>query len=114
MMKYNVIECNRNHVSVYGFYSYCKRRCEIRGLDMERYVNFDTWSNPPLIILPKYTLAECDEEHKPYSMITPFYIHLYEHAAYNFIMRYDFETEKSGFGYMFLAEMKQALSKLKD
>lgn len=46
MQKNYEVECQRTNVTPKAFYEYCRKQSNKKGLDIESWVEFDSWINP--------------------------------------------------------------------
>ena len=107
-MKLYEVECERNNVSPKEFFNYCKKRMETKGADLETWIDsYDEWEKPlrPEQYHTNDHLDWDEPQREAYKML-PFEMQIFLQGSYNFIMEFEFDTEKKGHGYMYAVEMR--------
>lgn len=95
-------EIERTNVTPKQFFSYCKRSLNQKGFDMETWIDWDCWSNPPMT---------CDSENectltgkKEVCKMKPYDFQMFHQGCYNIIVTFDFYDERKGYGYLYMVE----------
>lgn len=92
------IEIQRNNVTPRVFFSYCKRQCKKRGIDLEDWIEYENFVDPIQVY------DDTEPNHNETCIIKPYEQHLYLKNNYNFIIEFEFWDDKTGFGYLYLKE----------
>lgn len=101
------LERQRRNITPREFYWQCKtdlkRRCNV---DLDDWVEYSEWINPTYPEPLRNFNHKCDDgtvcrESYKYQ---PYDIQLYLQNSYNFIMQFEFDDNKRGFGYMYVVE----------
>lgn len=103
------LERQRSNITPKEFYWIC--RTDLRrkfNVDLENWVEYSEWINP------SYPEELHKVEHKDTNgsqlesyKFQPYDIQLFLQNTYNFIMQFEFDTDKKGFGYMYVVEYQQ-------
>lgn len=99
-------EIERTNITPKQFFTYCKKQLEKKGINLEDWVDFETWVNP---FSPCDSASKHEDWEEPQFEIcrTKAYDwHLFLQKSYNFIMEFDFWDENKGFGYLYVMEHK--------
>lgn len=108
MQKIYEVECQRMNVTPKAFYGYCRKQSKKKGLDIESWVEFDSWINP--CRPEKYHINKHDDWEIPQIEglgLMPYEWHLFLQNSYNFIIEFEFDTETKGHGYFYALEYER-------
>lgn len=110
MNKLYEVEIQRSGISPKQFFSYCRREALRRtGVDvLPIWIDsFEDWTE-------NATGYSCDTYHEDWDepvheicRTKPYDYHYFITGAYNFIMEFDFDDDKSGHGYLYAVEYER-------
>lgn len=106
-MKIFEAEVQRRNVTPKQFFSYCKKVCERKRININDWTDFETWCEPIKECSVSNKHEDWETPQEEMCVIKPFEIHLYLQGEYNFIMEFDFFNDKVGNGYMYLSEKRE-------
>ena len=103
------VECQRNNVTPKEFFRYCKIKCKKQDLDIESWIEFDSWEEPTPLQRTEYHTNEHFDWEKPQRetiKIMPYDWQMALQNSYNFILEFEFDTETKGHGYFYVVETR--------
>lgn len=108
MEKKYEIEIHRSNVTPKQFFEYCKEQMEKRtGETLDNWIeSYEEWETPTM---PCNSTCKHEDWDKPTSEVCKlmsFDWHLFLQKTYNFIMEFEFDTERKGHGYMYAVEFE--------
>lgn len=102
------IEVQRSNITPKAFFAYCARVMQEQGANMEDWAEYDAWASENQ---PTYRNEDQHEDwDEPcYEICSagPYKMQLFLARAYNFILEFDFDTDKKGTGYLFALEFER-------
>jgi hypothetical protein len=102
------IECQRTGITPKSFFSYCKAQAAKKGVDIETWANYEDWTNEAIRNeRSESNHSDWDEPKREICQAMPYDWQLYLERAYNFILEFQFDDEKTGYGYMYLVEFER-------
>ena len=110
MEKLYEVEISRHNVTPRQFFTYCQKQMKKRtGYDLENWCeSFEDWEGKTI---PEYSdTCKHDDWDDPVLEICKtkaFDWQMFLGKAYNFIMEFQFDDEKTGYGYMYAIEYKR-------
>lgn len=103
------LERKRSNITLQEFYWQCKTDLKRRfSRDIEDWIEYAEWSNPTYP--EEFHRTEHENEDGTQTEIykfQPYDVNMYLQGIYNFIMEFEFDTDKKGHGYMYVVEYKK-------
>lgn len=103
------LERQRSNITPREFYWQCKTDLKHRfGRDLEDWIDYAEWCNPTY--LEEYHRTEHETAEGTQTEIykfQPYDVNMYLQGIYNFIMEFEFDTDKKGHGYMYVVEYER-------
>ncbi|MCI6649109.1 MAG: hypothetical protein MSH24_06225 [Lachnospiraceae bacterium] len=103
-VKYEV-ESERTEVTPKDFWRYCSKLMKKHGADIENWTTFEEFENPTTP--QEYTCNLHEDWDRPKTEIIklmPYDWQIFLEDTYNFIMEFEFDTERKGHGYLYAVE----------
>lgn len=101
------MERTRRNITPREFYWQCKTDLRRRfNVDLESWVEYSEWINPTYPEELKTFNHEMEDGSKQIESYKyqPYDMQLYLQDSYKFIMQFEFDDEKRGFGYMYIVQ----------
>ena len=96
------VEMQRSNITPRSFFTACTKAMQKKGADIADWTDYDSWTNDRQT--PYYSKEKHEDWDEPrceiYS-VAPYKIQMFLASAYNFILEFDFDTDKKGSGYLF-------------
>lgn len=105
------IEIQRSNVSPRQFFTYCKKEMFKRtGYSLDGWCDdYETWTGengtPDFYVESNH--EDWDEPKKEICSTKPYEWQLFLANAYNFILEFQFDTDKKGYGYLYAVEFRR-------
>lgn len=99
------VEVDRTNISPKSFFTYCAKAMKKHGGDIENWVEFDKWADETQQPFRNVWLHE-DWEDPCKEIISgaPYQMQMFLSGAYNFILEFEFDSDKKGTGYFYAVE----------
>lgn len=102
------VECDRTNISPKAFFTYCAKAMKKHGGDIENWVEFENWADENQNTYRNVCLHEdWDEPCKEILFGAPYQMQMFLSGAYNFILEFEFDTDKKGTGYFYAVEFER-------
>ena len=102
------VEMQRSNITPRSFFTACTTAMQKKGADIADWTDYDSWTNDRQT--PYYSKEKHEDWDEPrceiYS-VAPYKIQMFLASAYNFILEFDFDTDKKGSGYLFAVEFER-------
>lgn len=102
------VEVDRTNISPKAFFNYCAKQMKKHGADMECWADYDSWADENQQTYRNVWLHEdWDEPCKEILSSAPYQMQLFLSGAYNFILEFEFDSDKKGTGYLYAVEFER-------
>lgn len=102
------VEIQRTNISPKSFFTYCVKQMKKHGADIECWAEYDSWANENQIPYRNEWLhKDWDEPSREILSGAPYQMQLFLSGAYNFILEFEFDTDKKGHGYCYAVEFRR-------
>lgn len=102
------VECSRTNISPKAFFTYCAKAMKKCGGDIENWVEFENWADENQNTYRNVWLHEdWDKPCKEIISGAPYQMQMFLSGAYNFILEFEFDTDKRGTGYFYAVEFER-------
>lgn len=99
------IRCCRTNISPKSFFTYCKKQCIKKGINLEDWVTYDNFADPLATgVWHICKHEELNESKRKLYKRFPFKYQCFLEDSYNFIIEFQFYDNKKCRGYLYLEE----------
>lgn len=108
MKKLYEVEIQRRNVTPKTFFSACVKAMQKHGASMEDWADYDSWADEnQSSYYHEHNHADWDKPQREVCAEGPYNTQRFLARAYNFILEFDFDTDKKGTGYLYAVEFER-------
>ena len=108
MKKLYELEVQRRNITPKAFFNACDKAMKKKGASMDDWTTYEDWADESRTPHRNENEHEdWDDPRREICSMGPYKMQLFLARSYNFILEFDFDTNETGSGYLYLVEFER-------